>query len=56
MKTLIIINEGWETIATYDFLIPLSQGDFVSMPDGREYEVECCMLDLSDNTLKVLVK
>ena len=56
MKTIVIIQKGWETIAEYDFLLPLSKGDVVADKQGFEYRVDCLLLDLSDNTMKVLVK
>ena len=56
MKTIVIIQKGWETIAEYDFLLPLSKGDIVADNQGFEYRVDYLLLDLSDNTMKVLVK
>ena len=56
MKTIVIIKKGWETIAEYDFLLPLSKGDIVADKQGLEYSIDCLLLDLSDNTIKVLVK
>lgn len=54
MKTQVIVKKGWEVIADYDYLLPLSKGDVVSK-DGIEYEVDCLLFDLSDNTMNVLV-
>jgi len=55
MKTQVIIKKGWEVIAEYDYLLPLSKGDVVANKDGFEYRVDCLLLDLIDNTMKVLV-
>ncbi len=51
MKTQVIIKKGWEVIAEYDYLLPLSKGDVVSNKDGFEYRVDCLLLDLIATTL-----
>ena len=56
MKTQIIEKKGWEIIAEYDFLLSLSKDDVVADTNGFEYRVDCLLLDLSDNTMKVLVR
>ena len=56
MKTKIIIKKGWKIIAKYDFLITLSKGDYISIKDVFEYRVDCCLLDLSDNVMQILVE
>lgn len=55
MKTEVIVKKGWQVIAEFDFLITLSKGDVIAMKDGFEYRVDCCVLDLSDNVMKILV-
>lgn len=56
MKTQIILSKGWIVLAEYDFLITLCKGDCVEMTDGIEYYVDCKILDISKNTIQILVK
>ena len=54
MDTYIIVKEGSVTVAKYEFIIPLSEGDIVDI-DGFEYRVDFCCLNVSENKFEIFV-
>jgi len=55
MKTQIIIAKECRIIKEYDFLITLGTEDVVEHND-IEYRVDCCLLNLSTDTMIILLK
>jgi len=54
MKTQIIIKQNWEIIKEYDFLITMTDQDIVEHED-IEYRVQFCCLDISINTMQIII-
>ena len=54
MKTRIIIKSGWIVIAEYPFLLTLSNNDVVEN-NGVEYRVDCCVLNVAESTMEILI-
>ena len=54
MKTRIIISDGWIVIAEYPFLLTLSNNDVVEN-NGVEYRVNCCVLNIAESTIEILI-
>lgn len=55
MKTELILKKSWTKIAEYDFMIIMTKDDIVVSPNGMEYKVDSCILDLSENLMQILV-
>lgn len=55
MKTKIIITKDWKIIKEYDYLITMTPGDGVEF-EGIEYTVNCCMLEIENDTMSILLK
>jgi len=54
MKTKIIISKGWKVIKEYNSLITLTNKDVVEF-EGIEYRVNCCVLEIENNTILILL-
>lgn len=54
MKTKIIISKGWKIIKEYNFLITMTNEDVVEFED-IEYRVNCCVLEVENNTMCILL-
>ena len=54
MRTEIIIKDGWQKIDCYDFLFTMTKGDVVEW-NGREYKVDCCVLEVDTKKMLILV-
>tara|TARA_R110000823_G_scaffold276670_1_gene395237 strand:+ start:636 stop:806 length:171 start_codon:yes stop_codon:yes gene_type:complete len=54
MKTKIIISKEWKIIKEYDFLITMTKEDVVEFED-IEYRVNCCVLEIENNTMCILL-
>lgn len=54
MRTEIIIEDGWQTIVEYDFLLTMSKGDIVEW-NGLEYKVDRCVLEIYPGIMLILV-
>lgn len=59
MITRIIKQDGWVTLAEYDYIVPLSKGDHVEFMDDNgdivEAEVDCVLLDIENHIYQILV-
>ena len=55
MKTKIIKTKGWKAIKYYDFLVTMTKGDIVEF-ENIEYTVSCCMLEIANDTMLILLK
>ena len=54
MKTAIIIKNEWDKIHEYDFPFTMSKGDVVEY-QGREYKVDCCLLEIEKSRILILL-
>ena len=55
MKTKIIISKDWRIIKEYDFLFTMTIEDVVQF-EGIEYRVYCCVLEVENDTMSILVQ
>lgn len=54
METKIIIRENWTIVREYDFIFTMTKDDVVYF-DGVEYVVHCCLLEVENNTMCILL-
>ena len=55
MKTLLVIQKGWQVIREYDFQVYLNKGDSVEF-EGVEYLVKGRFLDLDKGCMNILIE
>ena len=54
MKTKIIIVEGWKLIKEYDYLITMTNEDYVEFEDVN-YKVGGCVLKIESDTMYIFL-
>ena len=52
---IVIYNADYKIVKEYDFLIPLSKSDYLTL-NGIDYQIDCVLLNVDDNKLEVHLK